>query len=182
MLVQGEFSWCKSLLFLAQCSITRYVPLQTQYVLVYTCQYQVHTSTYYVHASTYWYEPHILRLGILPWAYHVVCNVAVMLQVLIIVLVTRLYIRVWTMYRYVCTCLYKFMESWTCMYMVYTCTSNNTFVCTLYILCHELIHLYVHGTYLCMNANICMYVVQTLLYSFTTTLHFPWEQGCTSWA
>ena len=33
--------------------------------------------------------------------------------------------------------------------------------------------LYVDGTYTFMNVNICMDIVQTRLYSFTTTLHFP---------
>ncbi len=33
--------------------------------------------------------------------------------------------------------------------------------------------LYVHSTYTVMNVNICMDVLQTRLYSFTTTLHFP---------
>ncbi len=45
------------------------------------------------------------------------------------------------------------------------------------ILVHELIYLYVHGTYNFMNVNICMDVVQTRLQSFTTTLHFPSAQG-----
>ena len=43
----------------------------------------------------------------------------------------------------------------------------------MYIHVHECIHLYVHGTYTFMNVYICMYVTQTRLYSFTTTLHFP---------
>ena len=37
----------------------------------------------------------------------------------------------------------------------------------------ELIYLYVHCTYTFMNVNICVDMVQTRLYSFTTTLHFP---------
>ncbi len=35
------------------------------------------------------------------------------------------------------------------------------------------VNMYVHSTYTFMNVNICMYIVQTRLYSFTTTLHFP---------
>ncbi len=50
---------------------------------------------------------------------------------------------------------------------------NNIFVCTWYIHVHELIYLYVDGTYTFMNVNICMDIVQTRQYSFTTTLHFP---------
>ena len=43
----------------------------------------------------------------------------------------------------------------------------------MYIHFHDLIYLYVHGTYTFMNVNICMGTVQTRLYSFTNTLHFP---------
>ncbi len=49
----------------------------------------------------------------------------------------------------------------------------------MYIHVHECtshgIHLYVtvHGTYTFMNVYTCMYIVQTRLDSFTTTLHFP---------
>ena len=38
---------------------------------------------------------------------------------------------------------------------------------------HDLIYLYVHGTYMFMHVKICMDTVQTRLYSFSTTLHFP---------
>ena len=85
------------------------------------------------------------------------------------------YVRVWTWYRHVCTCVCKFMDSWTCMYMVCTCTWYNAFVCTMYIHVHAFIYLYVHGTYKFMNADSCIDIVQTRPYSFTTTvtLHFP---------
>ena len=43
----------------------------------------------------------------------------------------------------------------------------------MYIHVHDVIYLYVSGTYTFMNVNICMDTVQTRLYSFTTTLHFP---------
>ncbi len=43
----------------------------------------------------------------------------------------------------------------------------------MYIHVHECIHLYVHGTYKFMNVYIRMYILQTRLYSFTTTLHSP---------
>ena len=43
----------------------------------------------------------------------------------------------------------------------------------MYIHVHDLIYLYVHGTYTFMHVNICMDTVQTCLYIFTTTLHFP---------
>ncbi len=48
-------------------------------------------------------------------------------------------------------------------------------VCSMYIHVHDLIYLYVHITNFCMDVNImiCMDTVQTRLYSFTTTLHFP---------
>ena len=59
------------------------------------------------------------------------------------------------------------------MYIVHTHSCINIFVCTWYIHVHELIYLYVDGTYTFMNVNICMHIVQTRLYSFTTTLHFP---------
>ncbi len=42
-----------------------------------------------------------------------------------------------------------------------------------YTVVHELIYLYVRGTHTFMNVNIYMDIVQTRLYSFTTTLHFP---------
>ena len=48
-----------------------------------------------------------------------------------------------------------------------------TNVCSMYIHVHDVIYLYVHGTYTFMNVNICMDTIQTRLYSFTTTLHFP---------
>ncbi len=47
------------------------------------------------------------------------------------------------------------------------------FVCTWYIHVHALIALYVQGTDTFINVNVCMYMVQTRLYSFTITLHFP---------
>ena len=43
----------------------------------------------------------------------------------------------------------------------------------MYIRVHDLIYLYVHGTYSFMNVKICMDTVQARLYSFSTTLHFP---------
>ncbi len=45
-------------------------------------------------------------------------------------------------------------------------------VCSMYIHVHDLIFLYVHSTYFCMDVNICIDTVQTRLYSSTTTLHF----------
>ena len=56
----------------------------------------------------------------------------------------------------------------TCLYM-YMYIYN----CIMYIHVYDLICLYVHGTYTFMNVNICMGTVQTRLYSFTNTLHFP---------
>jgi hypothetical protein len=47
------------------------------------------------------------------------------------------------------------------MYIVCTRSWINTFVCTWYIHWHELIYLYVHGTYMCKNVNLCMDVVRT---------------------
>ena len=47
------------------------------------------------------------------------------------------------------------------------------FVRTWFIHVHALIALYVQGTYMFINVNVCMYMVQTRLYSITTTLHFP---------
>ena len=38
---------------------------------------------------------------------------------------------------------------------------------------HVIIYLYVHGTHTFMNVNLCMDIIQTRLYKFTTTLHFP---------
>ncbi len=43
----------------------------------------------------------------------------------------------------------------------------------LYMHVHDFIDLYVHGTYMFMYVNKCMDIVQTPLYSVTTTLHFP---------
>ncbi len=43
----------------------------------------------------------------------------------------------------------------------------------MYIHVHDLIYLYVHGTYMFMHVKICMDRVQTRLYSFLSTLHFP---------
>ncbi len=43
----------------------------------------------------------------------------------------------------------------------------------MYIHVHDLIYLYVHGTYTFMHVKIHMDTVQTRLYSFSTTLHFP---------
>ncbi len=43
----------------------------------------------------------------------------------------------------------------------------------MYIHVHDLIYLYVNGTYMFMHVKICMDTVQTRLYSFSTTLHFP---------
>ncbi len=45
-----------------------------------------------------------------------------------------------------------------------------------YMHIHNVIYLYVHGKYTSMYVNICMDIVQTRLYSFTTTLHFPSSQ------
>jgi hypothetical protein len=56
---------------------------------------------------------------------------------------------------------------------VHTRSCINIFVCTRYIHVHALIYFYVHDTYTFMNVNISMHVVQTRLYSFTTTLHSP---------
>ncbi len=47
------------------------------------------------------------------------------------------------------------------------------FIIMIYIRVHNLKYVYVHGTYTFMNVNICIDTVQTRLYSFTTTLHFP---------
>ena len=50
----------------------------------------------------------------------------------------------------------------------------HLYICLyMYIHVHELIYLYVHCTYTFMNINICMDMVQTCLYRFTTTLHIP---------
>ena len=46
-------------------------------------------------------------------------------------------------------------------------------ICSMYIHVYAHIYLYVHGTYKVMNLSICIDMVQTRLYSFTTTLHFP---------
>ncbi len=43
----------------------------------------------------------------------------------------------------------------------------------MYIHVHDFIYLYVHGTYMFMHVKICMDTVQTRLYSFSATLHFP---------
>ena len=58
------------------------------------------------------------------------------------------------------------------MYNVCTCLYN---VCRMYIHVHDVLYLYVHGTYKFMKFNICMDTIQTRLYKFTTTLalHFP---------
>ncbi len=72
-----------------------------------------------------------------------------------------------------------FMKAQTCMsrYMSVPCTLTylNVLVCRLYIHVHAIIHLYVHGTHTgtFMNVNLCMDIIQTRLYKFTTTLHFP---------
>ena len=50
---------------------------------------------------------------------------------------------------------------------------NVILVCTMYIHVHECILMYVPGTYIYMDVYICMYTVQTRLFSFTSTLHFP---------
>ena len=65
-------------------------------------------------------------------------------------------------------CIYVYMISLICMYMYV-----HGHVCTMYRHVHESIYLYVHGTYTFMNVNICVYTIQTRLYSFTTILHFP---------
>jgi hypothetical protein len=52
------------------------------------------------------------------------------------------------------------MNQYICMYILQTLSWIN-------------IYLYVHGTYMCINVNICMDIVKTHLYSFTNTLHFP---------
>ncbi len=68
------------------------------------------------------------------------------------------------------------------MYMVHTRSPeaeclpllrNSLKLVVWYIHVHALIALYVQGTYTFINANVCMYMVQTRLYSITTTLHFP---------
>jgi hypothetical protein len=56
-------------------------------------------------------------------------------------------------------------------------------VCSMYIHVHDFVRLYMHvhdvkylyvpGTYMSMYVNRCMDIVQTRLYSLTTTLHFP---------
>jgi hypothetical protein len=43
----------------------------------------------------------------------------------------------------------------------------------MYIHVHDLIYLNVHGTYMFMHFKICMDTVQTRLYSFSSSLHFP---------
>ena len=53
--------------------------------------------------------------------------------------------------------MYMYMNIYNCMYHVHARSSMYIFVCTWYIHVH----------------CICMYIVQTRLYSFTTTLHFP---------
>ena len=93
----------------------------------------------------------------------------------------NLYIRIWTWYRHVCTCSHMFMKAQTCTYMSLPWTwiswylNHHDDVCRLYIHVHVIIHLYVHGTHTFMNVNLCMdiLVIQTRLYKFTTTLHFP---------
>jgi hypothetical protein len=49
-------------------------------------------------------------------------------------------------------------------------------VVRLYMHVHDVIYLYVHDTYTSMYVNRCMDIVQTRLYSFTTTLHFQSSQ------
>ncbi len=43
----------------------------------------------------------------------------------------------------------------------------------MYIHVYECKYMYVPGTHTFMTISICMYIVQTRLYRFTTTLHFP---------
>jgi hypothetical protein len=61
-------------------------------------------------------------------------------------------------YQHVCTC-YVHVH-------VYTVTK-------MYIHVHEFGLMYVHGTYMYIDVDICMDTVQTCLCMFTTTLHFP---------
>ena len=59
------------------------------------------------------------------------------------------------------------------MQYVHTRICNQWNVYTKYIHIHIYIYVYVICTYMFINKYICIYMVQTRLYSFTTTLHFP---------
>ncbi len=96
---------------------------------------------------------------------------------------TRIGKTVHTCLNMVQTCSDSFMKSWTCMYMYVHEHKYAYIVCSMYIHVHDFIrlymhvhdfiYLYVHGTYMFMYVNRCMDIIQTRLYSFKTTLHFP---------
>ncbi len=83
---------------------------------------------------------------------------------------TKLYVRLWTLFRHAYTCL-QFINMYIhVMYMyIYLYMVCKIMV---YIHVHAFLCLYVRCTYIYIDVDTCLDTVQALLCSFTTTLHF----------
>ncbi len=68
------------------------------------------------------------------------------------------------------TDMYVHVNRWMCMYIWRTCTCIYVSVCSMSLHVHEIIYMYVNGTYTFMK---CIYMIHSRLYSFTITFHFP---------